>query len=78
MTKLSPSTHAVADARQASYLDAIRQRASATPPGTCPLTVQLALLQTSALQTCGKCVPCRDGLPQLASLLADIVMQAAL
>lgn len=42
------------------------------PPGTCPIAVQAALLRTGAAQTCGKCVPCRDGLPQLASLLEQV------
>lgn len=39
----------------------------------CPLAAQLTMLQTSAAQTCGKCVPCRDGLPQLAALLERVV-----
>ncbi len=43
------------------------------PPGACPLTVQLSLLNLSINQTCGKCVPCRDGLPQLAALLQKIL-----
>ena len=73
MTMLSVAPRSRADAELASAIDEMRRRASATPPGTCPLTMQLALLQTSALQTCGKCVPCRDGLPQLANMLTDIV-----
>lgn len=43
------------------------------PPGTCPLTVQYSLLYASMNQTCGKCVPCRDGLPQLAMMLKKIL-----
>ena len=42
-------------------------------PGTCPLTMQLALLQMSRSQSCGKCVPCRNGMPQLVQLMSDIV-----
>ncbi|MBC2889730.1 FAD-dependent oxidoreductase [Gordonibacter massiliensis] len=42
------------------------------PPGTCPVVAQLALLQAGAAQTCGKCVPCRDGLPRLAALLERV------
>ncbi|WP_443743454.1 NAD(P)-binding protein [Sutterella sp.] len=49
------------------------RRIEATPPGQCALALQLSLLEASALQTCGKCVPCRDGLPQLARLLRRIV-----
>ncbi len=43
------------------------------PPGTCPLTVQWSLLVASMNQTCGKCVPCRDGLPQLSVMLKKIL-----
>ena len=43
------------------------------PPGICPLTVQLSMLMASKNQTCGKCVPCRDGLPQLQTLLASVL-----
>ena len=31
------------------------------------------MLETGAAQTCGKCVPCRDGLPQLASLVRSVL-----
>lgn len=50
-----------------------QRKISAYPPGTCPLTVQLSLLHTSKNQTCGKCVPCRDGLVQLEKLLSTIL-----
>lgn len=36
------------------------------------MAAQAALLHAGALQTCGKCVPCRDGLPRLAKM-ADAV-----
>ena len=49
------------------------RRVTATPPGMCPIAVQLTLLQASGAQTCGKCVPCRDGIPQLASLLQQVL-----
>ena len=54
-------------------LNRFQSKITACPPGTCPLTVQLSLLQTSAAQTCGKCVPCRDGLPQLQRLLQSVL-----
>lgn len=50
-----------------------RRKIKSYPPGMCPLTVQLSLLQTSMNQSCGKCVPCRDGLVQLAKLLRSIL-----
>ena len=43
------------------------------PPGTCPLVVQYASLRASMSQTCGKCVPCRDGIPHLSFLLRDVL-----
>lgn len=50
-----------------------RRKITSYPPGMCPLTVQMSLLQTSRNQTCGKCVPCRDGLAQLEKLLRSIL-----
>ncbi|MDO5335237.1 MAG: NAD(P)-binding protein [Coriobacteriia bacterium] len=72
MSKLSiaPSSHA--DAKIADYLERFTRRTEATPPGMCPVSVQLSLLETGGAQTCGKCVPCRDGIPALAKLLAQV------
>lgn len=50
-----------------------KQKIESYPVGVCPLTVQMSLLQTSKNQTCGKCVPCRDGLVQLEKLLQEIL-----
>ena len=38
-----------------------------------PVCLLRAMLQTSGAQTCGKCVPCRDGIPQLAAMLKRVV-----
>ena len=65
------------DGRLAASLGEFVRRVGATPPGICPLAVQLSLLQAGAAQTCGKCVPCRDGLPQLARMLERVVDCAA-
>ncbi|MEF9841856.1 MAG: NAD(P)-binding protein [Raoultibacter sp.] len=73
MTKLSIAPKADADARIIEYVSKYARRVEATPPGMCPLVVQLALLRAGAAQTCGKCVPCRDGLPQLVALLERVV-----
>lgn len=73
MAQASIAPRAQDDARIGSYLDRHARRVGAMPPGMCPIAAQLALLKEGALQTCGKCVPCRDGLPQLAALLERVV-----
>ena len=57
----------------ASFIDKFEHRISTCPPGVCPITVQLSLLRTSHAQTCGKCVPCRDGLLEVEKYMADIL-----
>ena len=61
------------DTKIEELLSRFENKIKACPPGTCPLTVQLSLLETAAAQTCGKCVPCRDGLPQLKRLLQSVL-----
>ena len=50
-----------------------RSRMSSYPPGMCPLVLYRSLLQVSMNQSCGKCVPCRDGLVEVDRLLKDIL-----
>ena len=45
----------------------------ASPPGLCPVDLQLSFLRVCQAQTCGKCVPCRVGLAQLQKLLEDVL-----
>ena len=49
------------------------QRIVASPPWTCPVDLQLSFLQVMYAQSCGKCVPCRVGLGQLAHLMEKIL-----
>lgn len=53
------------------------QRIIASPPGVCPVDLQLAFLKVCHAQTCGKCVPCRVGLGQLEQLLEDVMNNKA-
>ncbi len=69
MAKLSIAPKASDDARIGDYVERHVRRIAAMPPGVCPVSAQLSLLQAAAAQTCGKCVPCRDGLPRLVALL---------
>ena len=43
------------------------------PPGMCPLVMYRSLLQISMNQSCGKCVPCRDGLIEVERMLSSIL-----
>jgi NADPH-dependent glutamate synthase beta subunit-like oxidoreductase len=62
-----------ADRRVTRLTEAFARKIHTCPPGVCPLTVQRSLLQASCGNTCGKCVPCRDGLPQLEAMLEMIL-----
>lgn len=61
------------DRKIGGLLASFNRKIRAYPPGMCPLTVQLSLLQASKSLTCGKCVPCREGLVQLEELLKQIL-----
>ena len=73
MTKLSIAPKGSSDAGISAELEAYARRIAATPPGACPIAAQLTLLESGAAQTCGKCVPCRDGLPQLAKIVRRVL-----
>jgi NADPH-dependent glutamate synthase beta subunit-like oxidoreductase len=55
------------------FLDKFVKRVKANPPGVCPIAVQLSFLQSARSQTCGKCVPCRDGLEQVENMMRQIL-----
>ncbi|MGN0403867.1 MAG: NAD(P)-binding protein [Bariatricus sp.] len=73
MSKIFLADPKSCDVKIGRLLDKFETKVKVYPPGTCPLTVQLSLLTASKNQTCGKCVPCRDGLPQLETLLKSIL-----
>ncbi len=50
-----------------------RSRMTSYPPGMCPLALYRSLLHISMNQSCGKCVPCRDGLAEVDYLLKSIL-----
>ena len=72
MSTLSVKPSSAADAKIASVAKSFQQRIEAIPPGSCPIVVLASHCENCASQTCGKCVPCRDGLPQLAQQLKRI------
>ena len=73
MSKIYLAKEGNCDEKIGSFLEKFSTKVGVYPPGTCPLTVQLALLQAGRSQTCGKCVPCRDGLRQLEKMLFSVI-----
>lgn len=73
MAKLYLADPNSTDAKIGNFLGKFTNKVRVYPPGTCPITVQLSLMSASKNQTCGKCVPCRDGLPQLHKMLHQIL-----
>lgn len=45
----------------------------ASPPGLCPVDLQLSFLKVCHAQTCGKCTPCRTGLAQLQKFMEKVL-----
>lgn len=60
--------------RMDKVLYRFRSRMSAYPPGMCPLEMYHSLFHMSINQSCGKCVPCRDGLIEAERLLRTIII----
>lgn len=73
MAKLSIAPVNGREAKMDDVVERFARRLQTTPPGMCPLALQLSLLRASGAQTCGKCVPCRDGIPRMIQLLERIV-----
>ena len=53
------------------------RRVETSPPGLCPVDMSLNFLRLCHAQTCGKCVPCRIGLGQLAEMIEGVLERRA-
>lgn len=73
MARLSVAPRAKDDAKFATFLDEYERRVEATPPGMCAVAMQLDLLRAGGCQTCGKCVPCREGIARIETLLEEVL-----
>ena len=73
MARLSVAPRAKDDAKFATFLDEYERRVEATPPGMCAVAMQLDLLRAGGCQTCGKCVPCREGIARIEMLLEEVL-----
>ena len=55
----------------------MERRINASSQGLCPVDMSLNFLRLCHAQTCGKCVPCRVGLNQLAVLIEQVLDRTA-
>ncbi len=72
MAQLSIASQFYSAASLDETLKRFVRRVEALPPGICPVVAQASLLQAAYAQSCGKCVPCRDGLGRLSVLASDL------
>ena len=77
MARLSVAPRAKDDAKFATFLDEYERRVEAAPPGMCAVAMQLDLLRAGGCQTCGKCVPCREGIAHIETLLEEVLAFSA-
>lgn len=73
MARLSVAPRTKDDSKFATFLDEYERRVEATPPGMCAVAMQLDLLRAGGCQTCGKCVPCREGIAHIETLLEEVL-----
>lgn len=73
MSRLTIATEDRAQQTVESLYKELERRIVASPPGLCPVDLALNFLRLCHAQTCGKCVPCRVGLGQLAALIEDVL-----
>ena len=50
----------------------VERRIAASPPGLCPVDLAMNFLNLCHAQTCGKCVPCREGTKRMLEILTRI------
>lgn len=73
MSRLSIITPTHAEKVTEGLYRDMERRITTSPPGVCPVDMSLAFLRLCHAQTCGKCVPCRIGLGQLATLIENVL-----
>ncbi|MDO4399396.1 MAG: NAD(P)-binding protein [Coriobacteriia bacterium] len=73
MSRLSVAAACGHDVKRTLFLESHERMVKANPPGACPIATQLSLLQTAEGQTCGKCSPCRVGIPRMAELMRKLL-----
>lgn len=77
MSRLSLVTENRTEATVELLYKDMERRIAGSPPGVCPVDLTSALVHMSAVQSCGKCTPCRVGLRQMDELLEQVINHKA-
>lgn len=73
MSRLSIHTKDRAQITVESLYSDLERRIVASPPGLCSVDLVCSFVKMCLAQSCGKCVPCRVGLAQLARLFENVL-----
>ena len=73
MSRLTILTKDKAQVTMESLYQDLERRIVASPPGLCTIDLTRSFIKMCLAQSCGKCVPCRVGLRQLARLFDNVL-----
>ncbi|MDR2489296.1 MAG: FAD-dependent oxidoreductase [Desulfovibrio sp.] len=73
MARLNLFKESAAQAAIDDVMSDIERRLYVSPFGNCHVNLVASILKMCHAQSCGKCVPCRIGLSQLANIIEDIL-----
>jgi NADPH-dependent glutamate synthase beta subunit-like oxidoreductase len=73
VSRLTILTKDKAQVTMESMYQDLERRIVASPPGLCPVDLTRSFIKMCLAQSCGKCVPCRVGLRQLARLFDNVL-----
>ena len=73
VSRLTILTKDKAQVTMESMYQVLERRIVASPPGLCPVDLTRSFIKMCLAQSCGKCVPCRVGLRQLARLFDNVL-----
>ena len=77
MSRMTIMSKSVAQTTIEGLYTDMERRIIASPPGICPVDLVSGFLKLCRAQTCGKCVPCRVGLSQIANMIYDVQSHTA-
>ena len=73
MSRLAIIRETKAESAARELYDGLARRGAVAPVSNCPVEQSVAFVRLCLSQSCGKCVPCRVGLRQLAAILDRVL-----